>query len=283
MRIIYSAILASATLLAGCAGPAHDSTPVSPPPWVGKTQFEELGGSRQVYVGMGEAASESEARRRALSDAQAQYVRAVGGLVVSSERITERHETGPGGIVDIAYAAERYAGSTTSALIHSSETDYFVDSGSGLVRAYVKMSVPTEVLDKARAIETKRHEETIANLIEGRALSKQSREAVDGEVVYAVVSETASTPRADDDTFVAVERLAREKARHLAKVEATTQVHGIFINAQKASSDGWIASSFSSSSGRIQTEIIAERVWWEGSSAVAESYVLAWAKKENKE
>ncbi|WP_417544207.1 hypothetical protein [Marinobacter sp.] len=274
------AIVTTLLSLAGCAsGPvAHDRGEL--PVWTTKTQFIDNTVARHVFVGIGEASTESEAMRRARSDAQAQYIRAVGGIVVTSQRTQATEKTDPGGISQRSVSSERYTGSTSSALLHSTQSEHAIYRGEGPVTAYVRMSVPVDVLENAREEVKRSHEQAIMRKLEAYKLAKESRQGDAGGTVYAFVVEKSSSERQSGMSMISVERKARENARHIARISATEQIHGLSVKSaavQSGSRSNW---SFTTSSGSVRSEIIAERVWWEGSTAVAESYVLGWKNKE---
>lgn len=275
--------LAIATIVlavTGCApGPVtHDRSEL--PAWTTKNQFVDSAASRQVFVGIGQASTEPEAKRRARSDAQAQYIRAVGGTVVTSQRIQESGKSDSDGISHRSVSSERYTGSTSSALLHSTQSEYAVYRGGGSVTAYVRMSVPVDVLENAREEVKRSHEQAIMRKLEAYKLAKESRQGDVNGTVYAFIVEKSSSDPQPGMSMIAVERKAREHARHAAKILATEQIHGLSVKSaavQAGSRSNW---SYTTSSGSVRSEVIAERVWWEGSTAVAESYVLGWKNKE---
>ncbi|PFG08858.1 hypothetical protein ATI45_1190 [Marinobacter sp. LV10MA510-1] len=275
--------LAIATIVlavTGCAsGPvAQDRSGL--PAWTTKTQFVDAAASHQVFVGIGQASIEPEAKRRARSDAQAQYIRAVGGTVVTSQRIRESGKSDSDGISQRSVSSERYTGSTSSALLHSTQSEYVVYRDEGSITVYVRMSVPIDVLKDAREEVKRSHEQAIMRKLEAYKLAKESRQGdVDG-TVYAFVVGKSSSDRQSGMSAISVERTARERARHDAKVSATEQIHGLNAKSatvQSGSRSNW---SYTTSSGTVRSEVIAERIWWEGNTAVAESYVLGWKNLE---
>ena len=266
--------------LAGCAsGPvAHDRGEL--PVWTTKTQFIDNTVARHVFVGIGEASTESEAMRRARSDAQAQYIRAVGGTVVTSQRIQTTEKIDPGGISQRSVSRERYTGSTSSALLHNTQSEHAVYRGEGSVTAYVRMSVPVDVLENAREEVKRSHEQAIMRKLEAYKLAKESRQGDEAGTVYAFVVEKSSSDRQPGMSMISVERKARERARHAAKVSATEQIHGLSVKSaavQSVRRSNW---SYTTSSGSVRSEVIAERIWWEGNTAVAKSYVLGWKNQD---
>ncbi|WP_417568040.1 hypothetical protein [Marinobacter sp.] len=68
------------------------------PSWTSKTQFREPGGKRMVFVGIGQGYSIAQAKTRARSDAQAQLLLAVGGVVITSQKLVESTQTDEDGI-----------------------------------------------------------------------------------------------------------------------------------------------------------------------------------------
>lgn len=272
MRTLTAAAIVVA--LAGCASGTISQDRSALPGWTTQTQFADA--DRQVFVGIGTAASESEAKRRAQSDAQAQFIRAVGGIVVTSQRIVEAESSDDDGISRRSVSSERYTGSTSAALLHSTESEFAVIRGRESVTVYVRMSVPTHVLESAREEVKRRHEQSIARQIEARKLAQKSRSGDVNGSVYALAVEQASVRRKQGVTDIATERKAREKARHIAKLSVTEQVHGQTVKSVTSQSGSRFNSSYTASSGLVRSEIVAERVWWEGESAVAESYVLGW-------
>lgn len=281
MFVLRSLAIATIVLaVTGCAsGPvAHDRSEL--PAWTTKTQFVDAAASRQVFVGIGQAATESEAKRRARSDAQAQYIRAVGGTVVTSQRILESGKSDSDGISHRSVSSERYTGSTSSALLHSTQSEYVTYREKESITVYVRMSVPTDVLRDAREEVKRSHEQAIMRKLEAYKLAKESRQGdVDG-TVYAFVVGKSSSGRQSGMSSILVERTAREGARHDAKVSAAEQIHGLEVKSasvQSGSRSNW---SYTTSSGAVRSEVIAERIWWEGNTAVAESYVLGWKNQE---
>lgn len=281
MFALRSLVIATIVLsVTGCApGPVtHDRSEL--PAWTTKTQFFDAAASRQVFVGIGQASTEPEAKRRARSDAQAQYIRAVGGTVVTSQRIQESGKSDSDGISHRSVSSERYMGSTSSALLHSTQSEYVVYQGKGSKTIYVRMSVPTDVLRDAREEVKRSHEQAIIRKLDAYELAKDSRQGdVDG-TVYAFVVEKSSSDRQPGMSMISVERKARERARHAAKVSATEQIHGLSVKSaavQSVRRSNW---SYTTSSGSVRSEVIAERIWWEDNTAVAESYVLGWKNQD---
>ena len=148
------------------------------------------------------------------------------------------------------------------------------------ITVYVRMSVPTDVLRDAREEVKRSHEQAIMRKLEAYKLAKESRQGdVDG-TVYAFVVGKSSSGRQSGMSSILVERTAREGARHDAKVSAAEQIHGLEVKSasvQSGSRSNW---SYTTSSGAVRSEVIAERIWWEGNTAVAESYVLGWKNQE---
>ena len=189
MFILHSLAIVTIFLsLAGCAsGPvAHDRDEL--PAWTTKTQFIDNTAAHHVFVGIGEASTEPEAMRRARSDAQAQYVRAVGGTVVTSQRIQATEKTDPDGISHRSVSSERYTGSTSSALLHSTQSEHAVYRGEGSVTAYVRTSVPVDVLENAREEVKRSHEQAIIRKLDAYELAKDSREGGVGGTVMRLSS-----------------------------------------------------------------------------------------------
>lgn len=266
----------------GCATVSEPSAPAqaSLPAWTQQTQFEDAERDRQVFVGIGQGSTEALARQRARSDAQAEFIRAVGGVVVTSKRVTESTQMGQDGISSRSVSGETYTGSTSSALLHSTEIEYVTTRGDGVIKAYARLSVPTEVLNKAREQVRRDHERAILEEVEARRLAQASRTGdVDG-YSYAFVVESSQASRSGSESFASVEREAKEKARHQSRVTLTQQVHGVELRSVSASANNQVTSSYTMTSGKVHAEIIAERVWWEGDTAVAESYMLGWKKQE---
>jgi hypothetical protein len=266
----------------GCATVNEPSAPAqaSLPAWTQQTQFEDSERDRQVFVGIGQGSTEALARQRARSDAQAEFIRAVGGVVVTSKRVTESTQTGQDGISNRSVSGETYTGSTSSALLHSTEIEYVTTRGDGVIKAYARLSVPTEVLNRAREQVRRDHERAIFEAVEARRLARESRTGdIDG-YSYAFVVESSQASRSGGESFASVEREAKEKARHQSQVTLTQQVHGVELRSVSASANNQVTSSYTMTSGKVHTEIIAERVWWEGDTAVAESYMLGWKKQE---
>lgn len=282
--LAFRSLVAAAAVVA-VTGCASVSDPVATsrselPAWTDKTQFEDEQGARQVFVGIGQAATEAEAKRRARSDAQSQYIRAVGGVVVTSQRVVESSESGADGISQSSVSSERYTGSTSSALLHSTESEYVTHRESGKITVYVRMSVPTKVLEDAQKRVKQQNERAIMRQVEAYRLAHQSREGAVNGNVYAFVVESSSALRKAKMRSISVEREARQKARHQAKIAVAEQVHGVSIKSVSIDSGARIDSSYTSTSGKVQSELIAERVWWEGDAAVAETYMLGWKKQE---
>ncbi len=281
MFVLRSLAIATIVLsVTGCAsGPvAHDRSEL--PTWTTKTQFVDAAASRQVFVGIGQASTEPEAKRRARSDAQAQYIRAVGGTVVTSQRILESGKSDSDGISHRSVSSERYTGSTSSALLHSTQSEYVTYREKESITVYVRMSVPTDVLRDAREEVKRSHEQAIMRKLEAYKLAKESRQGdVDG-TVYAFVVGKSSSDRQSGMSAIVVERTAREHARHDAKVSAAEQIHGLEVKSASVQSGSRTNWSYTTSSGAVRSEVIAERIWWEGNTAVAESYVLGWKNQE---
>lgn len=274
-----------AALAIGIGGCATVSEPVAPtrdslPAWTQQTQFTDVERDRQVFVGIGQASSEALAKQRARSDAQAEFIRAVGGTVVTSKRITESSKTDQDGISSRAVTGESYTGSTSSALLHSTEIEYATSREAGEITVYARMSVPTKVLDDAREQVRRDHDQAVMRKIEARRLAHQSRAGNGDGYHYAFVVESSQAVRASGESHAAVERKAKKKARHKSQVTLTQNIHGVELKAVSASANNQVTSSYTTTSGKVHSEIVAERVWWEGNTAVAESYMLGWKKQE---
>lgn len=269
-------------LVGGCASVSEPDAPgrEALPAWTDKSQFEDQGGARQVFVGIGQAGFESEAKRRARSDAQSQYTRAVGSVVVTSQRQRETTSTDDRGISHHSVAGQRYTGSTASALLHSTESEYVTLEEDTAVTVFYRMSMPTQVLEDARDQVKRRDQRAIKREAEAYRLAQDSRgDGVDG-YVYALVVEKASAIGGLNRSFIEVEQKARQKARHRARISLAGQVYGSTIKSMAARSGAQFETSYVSTTGHVQSELIAERVWWEGDSAVAEAYMLGWKKQE---
>ena len=277
--------LAVATVLISVGGCASVSEPVaisraSLPAWTDKAQFEDQGGARQIFVGIGQAATEPDAKSMARSDARSQYIQAVGGVVVTSQRVMETTSTDDSGISQHSVSGQRYTGSTSYALLHSTESEYVTLEEDGAVTAFYRMSIPTQVLEDARDRIKRRDKQAIIREAEAYRLARESRgNNVDG-YVYAFVVEKASAVRGVNQRPITVEQEARQEARHKAKISLTSQVYGASIKAIAARSGSQFESSYVNTGGHIQSEVIAEHVWWEGDSAVAQTYMLGWKKQE---
>lgn len=281
MFALRSLVIATIVLsVTGCApGPVtHDRSEL--PAWTTKSQFVDSAASRQVFVGIGQASTEPEAKRRARSDAQAQYTRAVGGTVVTSQRIQESGKSDSDGISHSSVSSERYTGSTSSALLHSTQSKYVVYRGKGFMTVYVRMSVPTDVLRDAREEVKRSHEQAIMRKLDAYKLARESRQGDVNGTVYAFAVEKSSSDRQLGMSAISVESTARERARHDAKVSAVEQIHGLEVKSASVQSGSRTNWSYTASSGAVRSEVIAERIWWEGNTAVAESYVLGWKNQE---
>jgi hypothetical protein len=192
----------------------------------------------------------------------------------------ETTSTDDSGISQHSVSGQRYTGTTSYALLHSTESEYVILDEDGAVTAFYRMSVPTQVLEDARDRIQRREEQAIIREAEAYRLARESRgNHVDG-YVYAFVVEKGSAVRGVNQSPVTVEQEAKQKARHKAKISLTGQVYGARVKAIAAQSGSQFESSYVSTGGHIQSEIIAEHVWWEGDAAVAQTYMLGWKKQE---
>lgn len=279
-RLFAAPVMVAVVAVTGCASTPELDSREALPAWTAKSQFVDAATTHHVFVGMGQAATEPEAKRRAASDAQAQYVRAVGGIVTTSQRVRESGETDSTGISSTVVTSERYTGSSSSALLHNTETEYVVTRGDYGSEAYARMSVPAAVLSEAREAVRREHQQTINRKKEAYKLSRESRVGGASDTFYAFVVERASASSAPGAADIVTERAARQNARHNAKVSAAEKIHGLNVQTAAIQSGSRSAWSNTTSTGTVRTEVIAERVWWEGNTAVAESYVLCWADQE---
>jgi len=248
------------------------------PSWTSKTQFREPGGRRMVFVGIGQGDSIAQAKTRARSDAQAQFLLAVGGVVITSQKLVESSQTGEGGIAQYSVSGERYTDSASQGFFQGGDSEFVAHSSGNVVNGYFRLSLPIESVEAARDEVARAHRAEVVRKIEAYRLAGLSnRNGVNG-YRYAVVEQRASARRGTNELRISVEYEARRKARHASKVALLKSLEGASIKTVSAQSDQQVDMSFSSATGVIRSEVVAERVWWEGEEAVAESFLLGWVK-----
>jgi hypothetical protein len=249
------------------------------PAWTSRTQFHELGGARMVFVGIGQATSIAQAKARARSDAQAQFLSAVGGVVITSQKLVESSQTDEEGIARYSVSGERYTASASQGVFHDGESEFVAQIADNTVTGYFRWSLPTESVQAAREELARKQRAEIHREVEAYRLARQSRQDGVGGYRYAVVRERASAQRAQKELRISVEYEARRKARHLSKVALVNRLNGESIKAYSTHSGERADVSYSSTTGYVRSEVIAERVWWEGEVAVAESFLLGWIRE----
>ena len=120
------------------------------PSWTSKTQFREPGGRRMVFVGIGQGDSIAQAKTRARSDAQAQFLLAVGGVVITSQKLVESSQTGEGGIAQYSVSGERYIDSSSQGFFQGGDSAFIAHSSGNAVNGYFRLSLPIESVEAAR-------------------------------------------------------------------------------------------------------------------------------------
>ena len=248
------------------------------PSWTSKTQFREPGGKRMVFVGIGQGDSIAQAKTRARSDAKAQFLLAVGGVVITSQKLVESSQTGEGGIAQYSLSGERYTDISAQGFFHGADSQFVAHSPGKAVNGYFRLSLPIESVEAARDDVARAHRAEVFRKIEAYRLAGLSRQNVVNGYRYAVVEQRASARRGTNELRISVEYEARRKARHASKVALLKSLKGASIKAVSAQSGQQVDMSFSSATGVIRSDVVAERVWWEGEEAVAESFLLGWVK-----
>lgn len=249
------------------------------PAWASQTQFEEHGGKRTVFVGIGHAGSVNDAKELAIADAQAQFLLAVGGVVITSQKVVESSNSGKDGLFDYSRSVERYTGSASQAFFYDAESEFVAQRSGKSVTGYFRLSLPTESIEVSRDEAAREQRIAILGRVEARRLAIKSRTKNVEGYRYAVAHEQASVNREASEMRIAVEYEARRKARHQARVAAANQLYGASVRVLTVDAGNQMNASYSDVSGLVRSEIVAERVWWEGSTAVAESFVLGWMKE----
>lgn len=249
------------------------------PSWTSKTQFREPGGRRMVFVGIGQGDSIAQAKTLARSDAQAQFLLAVGGVVITSQKLVESSQTGEGGIAQYSVSGERYIDSASQGFFQGGDSEFVAHSSGNAVNGYFRLSLPIESVEAARDEVARAHRAEVLRKIEAFRLAGLSRRNGVNGYRYAVVQEQASAQRGSNELRISVEYEARRKARHASKVALLRSLKGGSIKAVSAQSSQQVDTSFSRATGVIRSEVVAERVWWEGEEAVAESFLLGWVKE----
>lgn len=248
------------------------------PSWTSKTQFREPGGKRMVFVGIGQGDSIAQAKTRARSDAQAQFLLAVGGVVITSQKLVESTQTDEDGIAQYSVAGERYTDSASQSFFQGGDSEFVAHPSGNAVNGYFRLSLPIESVEAARDELSRAHREEVLRKIEAYRLAALSRRNGVNGYRYAVVQEQASAQRGSNELRISVEYEARRKARHASKVALLKSLKGASIKTVSAHSGQQVDMSFSSATGVIRSEVVAERIWWEGEEAVAESFLLGWVK-----
>ena len=248
------------------------------PSWTSKTQFREPGGRRMVFVGIGQGDSIAQAKTRARSDAQAQFLLAVGGVVITSQKLVESSQTGEGGIAQYSVSGERYTDSASQSFFQGGDSEFVAHSSGNAVNGYFRLSLPIESVEAARDEVARAHRAEVLRKIEAYRLAALSRRNGVNGYRYAVVQEQASAQRGSNELRISVEYEARRKARHAGRVALVNRLKGASIRAVAVQSAQQVNMSHSSATGFVRSEVVAERVWWEGEEAVAESFLLGWVK-----
>ncbi|PHR89725.1 MAG: hypothetical protein COA80_16930 [Leeuwenhoekiella sp.] len=260
---------------------ANDTSVLKPaelPSWTSQTQFREPGGKRMVFVGIGQGDSIAQAKARARSDAQAQYLLAVGGVVITSQKLVESTQTDEDGIAQYSVSGKRYTESVSQSFLQGGDSEFVAHSSCNAVSGYFRLSLPIESVEAARDELSRAHREEVLRKIEAYRLAALSRRNGVKGYHYAVVQEQASAQRESNELRISVEHEARRKARHTGRVSLVNRLKGASIRAVSAKSGQQVDMSYSSVTGFVRSEVVAERVWWEGEEAVAESFLLGWVK-----
>jgi hypothetical protein len=248
------------------------------PSWTSKTQFREPGGKRMVFVGIGQGDSIAQAKTRARGGAQAQFLLAVGGLVITSQKLVESSQTGEGGIAQYSLSGESYTDISAQGFFQGGDSEFVAHSSGNAVKGYFRLSLPIESVEAARDEVARAHRAEVLRKIEAYRLAGLSRQHGVNGYRYAVVEQRASALRGTNQLRISVEYEARRKARHASKVALLKSLKGASIKTVSSQSGQQVDMSFSSATGVIRSEVVAERVWWEGGEAVAESFLLGWVK-----
>lgn len=248
------------------------------PSWTSKTQFREPGGKRMVFVGIGQGDSIAQAKTRARSDAQTQFLLAVGGVVITSQKLVESSQTGEGGIAQYSLSGERYTDISSRGFFQGGDSEFVAHSSGNDVNGYFRFSLPIESVEAARDEVAHAHRAEVLRKIEAYRLAALSRRNGVNGYRYAVVQEQASAQRGSNELRISVEYEARRKARHAGRVALLNRLKGASIRAVAAQSGQQVNTSHASATGFVRSEVVAERIWWEGEEAVAESFLLGWVK-----
>jgi|GEM_PF-1603429 hypothetical protein len=248
------------------------------PSWTSKTQFREPGGRRMVFVGIGQGDSIAQAKTRARSDAQAQFLLAVGGVVITSQKLVESSQTGEGGIAQYSLSGERHSDISSRGFFQGGDSEFVAHSSGNDVNGYFRFSLPIESVEAARDEVAHAHRAEVLRKIEAYRLAGISRRNGVNGYRYAVVQQQASALRGSNELRISVEYEARRKARHIGRVSLVNRLKGASIRAVSAKSGQQVDMSHSRATGFVRSEVVAERVWWEGEEAVAESFLLGWVK-----
>lgn len=260
---------------------ANDTPVLKPaelPSWTSQTQFREPGGKRMVFVGIGQGDSITQAKTRARSDAQAQFLLAVGGVVITSQKLVESTQTDEDGIAQYSVSGERYTDSASQGFFQGGDSEFVAHSSGNAVNGYFRLSLPIESVEAARDEVARAYRAEVLRKIEAYRLAGISRRNGVNGYRYAVVQEQASALRGSNELRISVEYEARRKARHASKVALLKSLKGASIKTVSAQSGQQVDMSFFSATGVIRSEVVAERIWWEGEEAVAESFLLGWVK-----
>jgi len=260
---------------------ANDASLLRPselPAWTSQTQFREPGGKRMVFVGIGQGDSIAQAKTRARSDAQAQFLLAVGGVVITSQKLVESTQTDEDGIAQYSVAGERYTDSASQSFFQGGDSEFVAHPSGNAVNGYFRLSLPIESVEAARDELSRAHREEVLRKIEAYRLAALSRRNGVNGYRYAVVQEQASAQRGSNELRISVEYEARRKARHAGRVALVNRLKGASIRAVAVQSGQQFNMSNSSATGFVRSEVVAERVWWEGEEVVAESFLLGWVK-----
>lgn len=248
------------------------------PSWTSQTQFREPGGKRMVFVGIGQGYSIAQAKTRARSDAQAQFLLAVGGVVITSQKLVESTQTDEDGIAQYSVSGERYTDSSSQGYFQGGDSEFVAHSSRNAVNGYFRLSLPIASVEAARDEVARVHRAEVLRKIEAYRLAGLSRRNGVNGYRYAVVQERASAQGGSNQLRISVEYEARRKARHAGRVALLNRLKGASIRAVAARSGQQVNMSHSSATGFVRSEVVAERVWWEGEEAVAESFLLGWVK-----
>lgn len=277
--VLFIAI--SSLLMASGLARANDTAVLKSaelPSWTSQTQFRELGGKRMVFVGIGQGDSIAEAKTQARSDAQAQFLLAVGGVVITSQKLVESSQTDEDGIAQHSVSGESYTGHSSQGFFQGGKSEFVAHSSGNVVNGYFRLSIPIESVESARDEVARAHRADVLGKIEANRLAGLSRRNGVNGYRYAVVQERASAERGSNELRISVEYEARRKARHAGRVALVNRLKGASIRSVAAHSGQQAKFSHSSATGLVRSEVVAERVWWEGEEAVAESFLLGWVK-----